>query len=198
MIAIQSGNDKIVELLCNCSRVKIADIYNGGKRDALDIAAQCGEIVIFQKILLTLIDRFKITNMKKLIELKILTKERYNEWIRLAQLNKHKQFTFLKKLFDHSFTSKKSFEMFKALLDNSETNEKFDESYQRYKKDFATAKYLFNNCNKDTLESISNVINHGIRNQECGFNDALLFLAQMTDKDKLINTLQDCTKVIKL
>ena len=57
---------------------------------------------------------------------------------------------------------------------------------------------MFNNCNKGALESISNVINHGIRNQECGFNDALLFLAQMTDKDKLTNTLQECTKVIKL
>ena len=195
MIAIQSGNDKVVELLCNCSRVKIMNMKNGGGRDALDIAAQCGEISIFQRILLTLIDRFNVTSMNKLIELKILTKKRFDEWVELAQLNKHKAFlTFLSKIFNNAFKLKQ-FEMLQTMLDNSETNEQFDESYQKYKKDFATAKYLFDNCDKSTLNTLNGVINDGIKKQECGFNDSLLFLAQMTDKDKLTSSLQECTKV---
>ena len=56
-----------------------------------------------------------------------------------------------------------------------------------------TAHYLYENCSKNTLNELSNVINNGILKQECHFDDSLLFLSKLIDCDSLVKNLEQTT-----
>lgn len=58
-------------------------------------------------------------------------------------------------------------------------------NYNDFRRDVATAEYLFNNLSQSSLIEIKNVVLNGLNNFECGFNDSLLFLSNSIDSNKM-------------
>ena len=94
-----------------------------------------------------------------------------------------------------------SFSIFSMMIGNGKKldydgeviNNNVIELEEEYRKDMKNARYLFDKCQKSTLDDLSNVINDGLKKYDCGFNDTLLFLAKMIDSNKFMQNLQNVT-----
>ena len=74
------------------------------------------------------------------------------------------------------------------------TSDQIEDLSIKYRKDYHTAKYIFNKCKKETLTDLCNVINNGLKTKECGFDDSLLFLSKMVNSEKFTSNLKETTK----
>ena len=54
--------------------------------------------------------------------------------------------------------------------------------------------YIFNNCKKETLLDLCNVIENGLKSQECSFSDVFLFLFQKFNNKKFNETIESICK----
>ena len=76
---------------------------------------------------------------------------------------------------------------------NFNSNDQISQLSMQYGKDLHNATYLIENLDNLTLTKICNVVQNGIKKQECGFNDTFLFLARLVDGKKFSQTLEDVT-----
>ena len=196
MTAIQYGSAECVELLCDSSRgVKILGVHDKWGKDALDYTAYYGEIFLFNTLLRTLLKRKNITTWDELKQSGFLSLNRVNDLLELATKCKNNGFMAFMAYVKDSIIKPKKFDVLKALVNIKLIDKAYESSYFNFMKNLKMARYLFQHCKKSTLKDISSVINRGITNQECGFDDSLLLLAQMVDPAKLALSIEQCTQM---
>ena len=161
-----------------------------------------GRVTIFVKIMSVLVQICNVKSWKELVSYEILAEKSLQEWIALCNERKHRVFgSFLMSVYENAW-KRESWDVFCVLFNIVRTtgnagpeqeNEEAEELSVQFNKDFKCAQYLFNNCKKETVNDLANVINNGLTKQECGFNDSLLILSKMVDSNKFINTLANVT-----
>ena len=175
-------------------------------RDALDIAAETGQFQCFQILLHFMIKRNNIKNWRQFEGLIKDLDERVKRWETHGNKDNLEAFlTFLFSLKTKVF-DKKDFNLLQAMVDpswirndNSNINE-----WLKYKESKLTAEYIYNglikhednnntNQGKSDLSSvtkvISKIINDGIREQRCVFDDSWLFLSKLCDESSFLQTI---------
>ena len=204
IIGFEDG-DFLSEILCHSkefmTRIKQEKIYC--KLKFLERTVNTGRLQQFIKIILILINICNVNNVKELESCKIVNQEMISRWINICnKMGFHVFSSFLTKL-NENVLRKNSWDIFCVMFGinsdgnyNNSNNEEVEQLSVKFGKDLKSAKYLFNNCKKDTLIDLANVINNGLNRQECNFSDSLLMLSKMTDNENftktLANTTQEC------
>ena len=166
-----------------------------------------GRLQEFIKVVKCLLDICDVNNWKELEASEILNEKMMLEWIDLCNSSRIKREkypvfgSFLTNVIERVW-KKKNWDVFCVMFgidsneqdQQQEQNEEVEELSIQFGKDYKCAQYLLNNCEKDTLVDLANVINDGLQKRECGFNDSLLILAKMTDNEKFLRTLSNVTE----
>ena len=87
------ANEATVSLLAKNDNVKILNVKNKWDMDALDYAVYFGHISIFSFLVLTLFDKYNISNIKDVR--KILSEENMKKWINWCEEEKKHRFIFI-------------------------------------------------------------------------------------------------------
>ena len=195
--------DFLTEILCYSkeimTRIKQEKIYY--KLGMLRTIVEKGRLQEFIKLILTLINICNVNNVKELESFEIMDEKMISRWIDICNRNEYRVFSsFLTKI-NENVLRKNSWDIFCVMFGinsdgnyNNSNNEEVEQLSVKFGKDLKSAKYLFNNCKKDTLIDLANVINNGLKRQECNFSDSLLMLSKMTDNEKFTKTLADTTQ----
>lgn len=206
IMACQNGSEEAVALLCElCANLKILDLeadIGGIKLNAIDFAVMNGHTSIFSKLVITELKRNNINSMESLNNTKkgILTTEMMNKWLNFCeQRNNTGLHSFLLKLIENGI-KQNNFGLIMSLLESASVNfyynnESFDNDniqqlYKEIRKDQFIANYLFSHLKKETLIDVSQTVLHGLKQNECGFNDSLLFLTKLINTDEFNQTLK--------
>ena len=157
--------------------------------------AYLGNLNDFKQQLYTLLKtKYNIVEWQQIISNKLLSKNIISEWIEYAQMQQNETIVgFLTSLSSRALERKNLTILYTMIDVNNSGNEKDIES-ENVKSSFISAKYLFENCDRQTLTQLSKVINNAILKQECQFDDSLLFLSKMINNDEFVNVLEQCTK----
>ena len=174
--------------------------------DSLCDFAYYGDIIKFKQQLYTLVElKYKIKTWDQLTE--IINDKNIDIWIEYAQLNASETIVGFLTSLKSKILSTKSLIVFKTFIEDGKFNNvnvknvesKAGNKNQSVENEKATreavkrATYLFEHCDKHTLNQLSNVVNNAILKQECGFDDSLLFLSKMVDNDSFVNVLENAT-----
>ena len=214
--AIESGNVGYKwDILENCDLVK--------NHSCLTLCAHIGNVDIFRLLVHRYIRLNNIDNWSKLKFSKIAQSENIKLLIKIAgQNSNHRIEQFLSSLLKVGVQSQ-DFDIFCQFLgisgsgngninavnvdsvdvkdsndnndeDNNGNGDNLDnEQSELYLANNKVAEYIFEKCDNDTLNKLSDIINNGLLNLECGFNDSLLLLSSMIDKERLFKTLEITT-----
>ena len=204
MYAIEKSNVNCVNLMCddkyienNTIALDILDVKDASGRDALDYSAYYGEIACFHGVFSYLLRKSTIHSWKELNVSGILHDAKFNKWLSDAKSNNNQQFIgFLINLQQRAIKSKDLELLYSMMVSSRNFHRKDKEKFQKWQELFKSLKqasYLYENCDKNALQSLSKAINKALLTQECGFDDSLLFLCKMVDSDELIKNLQTCT-----
>ena len=170
--------------------------------NSLTTFASYGDIFLFRQVMYNLFKiKCNVNSWDDLIDKhKLLTDEYIEEWISVAQKYGNQTIVgFLTNLKKRAFDTKSLNVLYLMLHDEEDDNDGGAVVSRNQKNKTSTklahksADYLYKNCQKETLEDLSGVINNAISKQECGFDDSLLFLAKLVNNDALVKTLEETT-----
>ena len=168
-------------------------------KNILDIFVDKDNRLSFCKFLLLVMKLCDVGNWEDLMaKITIVNEKSFVKWINMCQKSGKAIFlSFLMNL-DKKACMENNFEIFETMVagaaNDDPANEEAARLSEQYNKDFKNASYLYENCNASTLKNLSDVINNGLLNHECGFNDSFLFLVKMIDNDTFVINLENITK----
>ena len=170
-----------------------------------DLCVENEDISIFASLLFKLIELYEINSFGRLKSVlqPIINEERFEKWFSICTSGKTTKpifLSFLTTLYEVAWKNE-NFEILMTFLKRNcvdseqfKVNEEVLSLSDQYCKDFQNAQYLMNHCKQSTLNDLSNVVNNGLLNHECGFNDSLLFLSKMVNNEQFISNLESTTK----
>ena len=162
-------------------------------KDCLEIAVSGGCVEIFINLVNALLEQNNVGTWNELIELGVVNANSIDRlWDCAIESNNSNMKSLL--LNAKELGMDIAISLFNLLHDNTGNNETFSANFAYYQKDEFIATYLFNHLDKSALDSISNVIDKGLKDKTCGFNDSLLLLANKINSKQFKNTIEQCTK----
>ena len=166
------------------------------ERSVLDYTVFHGQVSVFAKLLLMILDWYQIKNWQNFDKLNVINDQDINKWILECQGENFSVLEGLLRDLANKGIKYKNFDILYTMLENTSdnTSDQIEDLSLKYKKDFHTVKYIFSKCQKETLIDLSNVINNGLKNKECGFDDSLLFLSKLVNSKQFIGNLEKTTK----
>lgn len=123
-----------------------------------------------------------------------------NQWLSWSQQTQNfGMFGFLTKLNENGF-KRNSFRIIESMVSSanidsshSNGNDNISRLFERFKKDKFVANCLLSKLKKESLMDIKNVVNNGVVNQECAFNDSLLYLSRLVNNMEFNKIMEDVT-----
>ena len=160
----------------------------------LGVTVDAGTGKDFKLVLKRILEMYNVSTWDQFEKIGCMTDESFNKWIKWRESLKDMAFaSFLMSLKQKAWDEKNIGILRLMVNDETQTNEEVINLTQILKNDLHCAKYLFKKCKKETLEDLANVINNGLLNYECGFNDSLLLLSKMINKNEFSKCLQTVT-----
>ena len=193
--AIATGYHEIASQLAPYT--KSLELIDNIGDDLLDVAAAFGQCKILQIILDAEFTRYNVNTWDQMIQHNIVTEKRLLKWKQYGE--KHDcpaLLTFIYYLENKAFKNK-NIDLVKAIIDpNWLNNEQFNQEWIHYRSSMKTAKYIYHEIKqkypkhcKDVLRIIKDIINDGLLNQSCKFDDSLLILSKLCNETQFVQTM---------
>ena len=178
------------------AKLQLFGLRDQSGKDCFDYCAYYGQIACFHSLMNYTLQKHKISSWKELEASCVLSEGRINEWLQAAKKQSNLQFVgFLVNLRERVIIPKDLSLLFSMVssVNNNNKEQKMREKFSEFSNANNTALYLLNHCDKHTLTQLSKAVTNGLENQECGFDDSLLFLSKMVDNKQFVSSLEKCT-----